>query len=95
MSNPPKPENRKRFDLGDRVVKTIGEQTYEGVVVSRFWRKDGVNQRYVVEADDGRLSIFAPHQLELVAEESPLDVLDQLVKWANRINREFGREFGK
>ena len=52
--------------VGDRVVKNGGDYTYEGVVVAKFWKRNGHTLRYVVENDDGMLFIFNSGQLERV-----------------------------
>lgn len=51
-----------RFNVGDRVVKTGGDYSYSGVVVSAFQKVSGA-QRYVVEDARGLLFIFNESQL--------------------------------
>lgn len=55
-----------RLQVGDRVVKNGGDYTYEGVVVAKFYKTDGLTLRIVVEHDDGMLFIFNSGQLERV-----------------------------
>jgi len=54
------------FYVGERVTKTSGDYTYEGVVVAQIVKRDGITVRYVVENDDGMLFIFNSAQLETV-----------------------------
>jgi hypothetical protein len=51
--------------IGDRVRKVGGDYKFEGVVVSIFAKRSGI-QRCVVEDDRGVLFIFNEKQLEMV-----------------------------
>lgn len=55
-----------RLQIGDRVVKGGGDYTFDGVVVAKFFKRDGFTLRVVVENDDGMLFIFNSGQLEKV-----------------------------
>lgn len=48
--------------VGDTVLKTGGDYTFRGVVVTSFPKRGG-QPRVVVENDDGVLHIFNPDQL--------------------------------
>ena len=52
-------------NMGDRVSKTGGDYTFEGVVVSRFTKRSGA-VRIVVEDDRGLLMIMNEGQVALV-----------------------------
>lgn len=69
MAEPPLPIPH----VGDRVAKTEGDYTFEGVVVSRFWKRNGIVRRFVVEDDRGLLFIFNADQLRPVEEEEEPD----------------------
>jgi hypothetical protein len=57
--------DRDDIEVGMRVRKTGGDYTYEGVVVSKFFKLSGAC-RLVVEDDRGLLFIFNAGQLERV-----------------------------
>lgn len=57
-------EKRIDFYQGERVIKTKGDYTFEGVVVSRFTKTTGAI-RYVVENPAGILHIYSAKDLEL------------------------------
>lgn len=52
-----------RFCIGDAVIKTSGDYTYQGVVVARFKKLSGLI-RYVVEDNRGLLFIFNDNSLQ-------------------------------
>ena len=58
---------RLPFKNGDKVKKVGGDYTFEGEIVSGFFKKSGVI-RYVVEDDRGCLHIFSTNQLQLQQE---------------------------
>lgn len=53
------------LNVGDRVVKTVGDYTFSGYVVSVFTKRSGI-VRVVVENDEGILHIFSENQLKSV-----------------------------
>lgn len=53
------------ISICDRVIKDSGDYTFEGMVVSIFYKRSGV-MRCVVEDDRGLLFIFSPSQLRVV-----------------------------
>ena len=53
------------LNVGDRVVKTVGDYRFEGEVVSVFAKRSGI-VRVVVENDEGILHIFSENQLKSV-----------------------------
>lgn len=52
------------FKQGDLVIKSGGDYTFEGVIVSAFTKLSGV-QRYVVEDSRGILHIYSAPNLKL------------------------------
>lgn len=56
------------YKIGDKVIKSSGDYTYRGTVVSIFKKLSGV-VRLVVENEDGMLFIFNENQLEPWSQE--------------------------
>jgi len=54
------------FQVGDVVIKIGGDYTFEGIVVSAFWKVSGAH-RYVVENKNGILHIFSEKNLMKLA----------------------------
>ena len=52
------------FKEGDCVIKTKGDYTFRGVVLSMFRKRSGT-PRYAVENDDGVVHIFNHEQLNI------------------------------
>jgi hypothetical protein len=55
------------INVGDRVLKTGEDSTFEGVVVCEFVKRNGKTIRYVVENDDGVLHISSEKHLKWIA----------------------------
>lgn len=51
------------FRIGDKVIKDSGDYTFEGVVVSAFYKLGG-QPRFVVEDDRGILHIYSAGNLK-------------------------------
>ena len=51
------------MNIGDRVIKDSGDYTFNGIVVSKFNKLNGI-ERYVVENKEGILHIFSDKQLK-------------------------------
>ena len=51
------------MDIGDKVIKVTGDYTFNGIVVSKFNKLNGI-ERYVVENKEGILHIFSDKQLK-------------------------------
>lgn len=71
-------EEMHRFDfdesiygVGDHVHKDTGEYSFEGHVVSRFYKRDSFTVRYVVQDDRGICMIMSHVQLKLVHPSKP------------------------
>lgn len=56
--------NETQFEIGDCVVKNVGDYTFNGIVVSAFRKLHSSSVRYVVENPEGILHIFSDKQLE-------------------------------
>jgi hypothetical protein len=54
--------------IGDRVVKTGGDYTFEGIIIAVFQKRSGAI-RYVVEDDRGLIMIMNPQQLKEAAND--------------------------
>lgn len=54
--------NNETFSEGDKVIKTVGDYAFDGVVLAVFQKRSG-KWRYVVENADGILHIFSGRQL--------------------------------
>ncbi len=52
------------FDIGDRVIKSDGDYTFEGEIVSKFTKLSG-DTRYVLENDQGMLHTCSDYGLTL------------------------------
>lgn len=52
------------MNIGDSVIKTGGDYTFEGVIVARFEKRSGAI-RYVVEDYRGILHIFSENNLSV------------------------------
>ena len=53
------------FKVGDKVRKTGGDYTFEGIVVAAFKKLSGVD-RYVVEDDRGVLHVYSAKILQMI-----------------------------
>lgn len=58
------PANHQAFRVGDKVRKTGGDYTFDGVVVAAFQKLGGV-WRYIVEDERGLLMIYSAKNLEV------------------------------
>lgn len=54
-----------KYKIGDNVRKIGGDYSFEGYVVSAFYKLSG-KSRYVVEDDRGILHIYSDKNLELL-----------------------------
>lgn len=80
MLKPEEELEMRPLRLKDRVVKTTGDYTFDGLVVGSFWKRDGISRRYVVEDDRGVTIILNREELTLVdpqsTEPGPVQVID-------------------
>lgn len=61
--------------IGDRVRKVGGDYTFDGVIMSVFYKRSGV-ARFVVENDGGLLHIFSAQNL--TADDRTAELIDGL-----------------
>jgi putative ribosome biogenesis GTPase RsgA len=59
------------YTVGDHVMKTGEDSTFEGYVVSAFLKLNNKTVRYVVENNDGVLHIASGKQLKFMADITP------------------------
>ena len=55
----------KEFFVGNHVYKCVGDYKFEGIVIAKCTKLDGISVRYVVEDDRGALHIYSAKQLGL------------------------------
>lgn len=56
-----------RYTIGDHVLKTGEDSTFEGYIVSVFLKRNGRTVRYVVENEDGVLHIAGEKNLKFIS----------------------------
>lgn len=59
------PKSDRDLKVGHRVEKVTGDYVFEGWIVSKFNKRDGLI-RFVVENDDGILHIFSEKNLQRI-----------------------------
>jgi hypothetical protein len=74
------------MNIGDKIKKTGGDYTFEGVIVSKFQKLSGVT-RVVAENREGLCHIFNENQLEVTGQTAPpkLEKLDVFIPPAIRL----------